>query len=257
MFPCHMPERLSQARLLFEKYAGPSGADLLKAMPNATEKTFETEWLEFKTGRCPDDLMKQKWSRAIGAFANNEGGCLIWGLQCKKDNVAQIDAVDELQTVRNVNAWVSRLKEFAPALTDPPVAGIELRAVPLVQGSVEGFVVCYIPESNYKPHRSEYPKKQFLLRIGDTAAECSVSLLRQMFYPKRHLKFSVTVKVLGIPQFQNIWKRGATGAEFPRYVIEFGVRNICELSAKDVWFSVKSKGYSFCTYYQSGGRIPR
>ncbi len=38
--------------------------------------------------------------KAMGGFANNEGGVLVWGLRCEKDKTTGIDAVDAVELVR-------------------------------------------------------------------------------------------------------------------------------------------------------------
>ena len=44
-----MSEASSQAQYLFEKYSGDGAVDLLKSLPSLPEKTFESDWLDFKS----------------------------------------------------------------------------------------------------------------------------------------------------------------------------------------------------------------
>jgi hypothetical protein len=67
--------------------------------------------------------------------------------------------------------------------TDPPILGVAVEQY--VDSSGNGFVVCLIPESNFKPHRAEQDgKKQFYLRAGDDFVIMPVPVLRSMFYPR-------------------------------------------------------------------------
>ena len=172
-----MNESPSQAGHLFEKYSGDGALNFLLSLPGLPEKTFENDWLDFKTGKVQDDDIKRIWSKIVGAFANNEGGVIVWGLESKKDKISGIDAVSSVEYVPDVFALKSRLMELRHGAADPPIADISIKEIPISSGSSEGFVVCFIPESNMKPHRSEFAEKRFYLRMGDSSRECSVSLI--------------------------------------------------------------------------------
>ena len=83
------------------------------------EKTFENDWLDFKTGKFQDDDVKRIWSKIVGAFANNEGGVIVWGLISKKDNNSGIDAVSSVEYVPDVFALKSELMELRHGAVDP------------------------------------------------------------------------------------------------------------------------------------------
>ena len=103
-----MSEVSSQAQYLFEKYIGAGAVDLLKSLPSLPEKTFESDWLDFKTGKVRDEDIKLIWSKIVGAFANSEGGVIIWGVVAKKDPLTGIDAVSAIEPVPDVFAFKSR-----------------------------------------------------------------------------------------------------------------------------------------------------
>src|SRR5882724_7565496 len=145
-----MSEATTQAQHLFEKYTDANAVDLLKSLPKLSEKTFENDWLDFKSGKTRDGDIKRIWSKAIGAFANNAGGIVIWGLSAKKDLVTGIDAVDAVESVPDVFALKSRLMELRHEAVDPPVSNVEIKELPFSDNSSEGFVVCLIPESSLK-----------------------------------------------------------------------------------------------------------
>ena len=187
----------SQARYLFELYTGPDGLATLSALPGQTPKVFESNYQEFKSGQTQGEHLKQIWSKALGAFANSGGGVLVWGIKAGRDANAEIDAVEAVEPAPDVDRLTSKLKEFYPLATDPPVKGVEFRSVLIPGGSNTGFVVCYIPESDSKPHRSEFGKndvKRFNLRIGDASKECTVPILQQLFYPKTNPRLEIGVQ---------------------------------------------------------------
>ena len=69
------------------------GVVFLRALVNSSPLTFETEWREFKPypHEDPEESIKQIWSKNLSAFANTQGGVLIWGIGTKK-----VRRVDEL-----------------------------------------------------------------------------------------------------------------------------------------------------------------
>ena len=146
--------------------------------------TFESEWLDFKgsaKGKPEDNSVKENWAKTLSAFANTEGGVLIWGIDARPDPATNVDAAIALSLVPDTGALVTRLKTLLPTVTDPPVQNVRIEAYNTT--APEGFVVCYIPQSSFKPHRSE-PNKQFYIRVADHCFQPSVSWLRKMFMPE-------------------------------------------------------------------------
>jgi len=172
------------ARNYFEKYSGSDAAAILCSLCNQNVKTFENDWLEFKSGRSQEKHVEEKWSKALGAFANNEGGVVIWGIDARKDEKG-VDAAGKVVPVEDVNLFTTRLQEIARFATDPPLQGLEYKQVTLNAATCEGFVVCFIPEGTIKPYRSEKGQKKYYLRSGDESKEPTVSVLRQLFYPSK------------------------------------------------------------------------
>jgi hypothetical protein len=241
-----MSEATTQAQYLYEKYIGAGALELLKSLPTLPEKTFENDWLDFKSGKVQDADIKKIWSKIIGAFANNSGGVVVWGLIAKKDSVTGIDAVSGIELVPDVFALKSRLMELRHGANDPPVANIEIKELQLSSGKPEGFVVCHIPESSNKPHRSEFFERHFFLRMGDSSRECSVSLLRQLFYPKRNPRIEATIKTIKQPNLR--LSLGHSNANHIRSAFEIGVRNIGEISINDVQVHIESAGYKILSF---------
>jgi hypothetical protein len=251
-----MNEPLSQAKFLFEKYSEAGAVELLQSLPSKAEKTFENDWLDFKTGKVRDEDLKKIWSKIVGAFANNEGGVVVWGLVSKKDPTTGIDAVHAVECAPDVFALKSRLMELRHNAVDPPVANIEIKELTLSKTTTEGFVVCYIPESSSRPHRSEFSERRFYLRMGDSSRECSVSILRQLFYPKRHSRIQAEVKLI---KPKNLSLRLAPHtvddtASHIRACVELGFRNIGEISVDEVYARISCEGFKLFTFEYNNDR---
>ena len=173
--------KLSNARAFFDQILSQTDryaflAGLVASLPH----TFETEWLDFKGNPQSKDVLKI-WSEAVSGFANTEGGVLIWGIDCRK--VENVDAASGLSLIPDPLALKSKLYTSINQTTDPPVHGIEVEVIEGPSG--QGFVVCFIPESTNKPHRSEHKTyKPYMIRCGDSSVIPSPSLLRSMFYPR-------------------------------------------------------------------------
>jgi len=244
-----MTEDQSQSQHLFEKYTNANSVDFIKSLPNLPEKTFESDWLDFKSGKARDEDIKKIWSKAIGAFANSEGGILVWGVSAKKDQATGIDAVNGIELVPDVFSFKTRLMELRHEACDPPVANIDIKELPISNSCKEGFVVCHIPESSNKPHRSEFPDKHFFLRMGDSSRECNVSLLRQLFYPKKNPRIEAVIKRIQPPHNFYVYLLQSNiqvGRIF--FTAEIGIRNIGEISIDEVQTHIECKGFSLFSY---------
>lgn len=189
-----MATRPSVAAALFDEIiTHPGYADsiaFLRAMVNSTPPTVETEHLDFKSASLNgqainDNDVKKTWSEALAGFATTGGGVLIWGIDARKPAGCTVDQATEFKLVIDPNGLKSRLQQLHHQSTDPPVLGVEIEAFPDPTVNGQGFVVCYIPESDYKPHRSETANKRWVIRAGDSFVDASPPVLRSLFFPQR------------------------------------------------------------------------
>jgi hypothetical protein len=171
---------------------GAAAFGLLSGLISTNPPTAETEWLDFKGSMSLSDAdLKRLWSKALSGFANTQGGLLIFGIDARMDPATGVDAAHALSLVPNPATLRSRLMELHHQATDPPVLGVEVKEV--IGPTGEGFVVCYIPNSPFKPHRSEHCNKQYYVRAGDDFVEAGPGLLRTLFYPRYHPSLWVEV----------------------------------------------------------------
>jgi hypothetical protein len=207
----------------------PDKIAFLSALANPARPTFEEEWLEFKQAPDLTDV-QHNWSKALSGFANTGGGVLIWGIEAKKDSKTHIDCASAVSLIANPAALKSRLMQLHHQATDPPVLGIEVEQYADSSGS--GFVVCFVPESGFKPHRAEQDgKKQFYLRAGDDFVVMPVAVLRSMFYPQASPNLQVETSFLD----------GIEAAE--KITWSFRIHNKGTATAKDVCLWIKPSGF--------------
>jgi hypothetical protein len=172
----------------------PDKMAFLSALVDPTQPRFEEEWLEFK--QAPDinsNDVQQNWSKALFGFANTGGGVLIWGIEAKKDPTTGVDCASAVALIDNPAALKSRLMRLHHQATDPPALGVIVEQY--ADSAGKGFVVCFVPESSFKPHRAEQDgKKQFYLRAGDDFVVMPVPVLRSMFFPRTKPNLRVEVR---------------------------------------------------------------
>lgn len=218
----------------------PDRLEFIRNLVDPTSPVFESEWLDFKgADNINDKILKEVWSKSLSAFANTEGGVLLWGIDARKDEESGIDAACDFSLCQNPANLKSRLLELHHTATDPPVAGVEIEHINDPSEGDKGFVVCLIPESNFKPHRTEYLKnKPYYIRAGDDFVIPSPSLLRQLFFPQSHSYLWVEVSAK--------WDASVTVGEWGDPVesghVEFEVRihNTGTSTAKELYIVIQS-----------------
>lgn len=190
-------DRPSIARVFFQRITGdPDPADAIKRLINPTMPVFESEWLDLKGAeKINPQSVQENWSKALAGFANTQGGVLIWGLDARKDAATGVDAARGESLVKHPAAFKSRLNELHHVATEPPVLGVKIEAYTKPGSTDEGFVICFIPESPFRPHRAEHAGRQYFIRAGDDFVTPSVSLLRNLFYPQSRCLLVPTFRV--------------------------------------------------------------
>jgi hypothetical protein len=188
----------SQASIFFDKIIGLKSRafDYLCELAQPSSRTEENEWRDFKgagfitasiapdadpkkENKVRDDKIKSIWSENLGAFSNSGGGVLIWGIKAPNKFAAGIDLSSDAPALKD------RLVEIANDAIDPPVLSVQVRSVTRKGNSQrKGFVVCYVPDSEFSPHRSIWAKREYYIRAQDGNYSIPTALLRRMFYPR-------------------------------------------------------------------------
>jgi hypothetical protein len=195
-----MPPAITSSRQFFDSIRNaPDPVKSIEALCNAADPTYENDWIEFKQDPgIAGDSLKGIWLEALSGFANSGGGVIVWGVVAKKDPATNTDFASATKPVKNPAAFKSRLIELQRQGTDPPVPNVEIQRqgtdppVPNVEiesyprGSpAEGYVICHVPVSPYRPHRAETKGcKQYFIRAGDSFFVASVAQLRSLFFPQ-------------------------------------------------------------------------
>lgn len=230
---------------LFSRLADGDALRQILDMVEGPEKAIESEWLEFKAFPWADfsdpakgcepknlkdpsrDFIKETWSEVLSAFANTQGGVLVWGIKAAK-NADGIDHAEKFELVPNPKQLASRLTELQLGAADPPVPGVEI--VPVLDASQagKGFVVCYVPESPYVPHRAVHKGQQFYHRAMDKSVVIPIPMLRRLFYPQ----VRTDVAIEGQFTFRT---HGREEAMFAEVKLEFSLLNSGNATIRDAY----------------------
>jgi hypothetical protein len=199
------------------------GYGYLTGLPTRAEPVEEREWLDFK-GYYPGEeekSLRSHWSACLSAFANTEGGVLVWGIRAERPKGSRVERVSGLAEVQRPREWKQRLKDWLLQATDPPVGGIRIEAV-THETEERGFVVCLIPESASRPHRAELVEnKPYFIRVADNCVVPNRSLLRAMFFPHSQPRFRLRASYRPLNESEN------------RYIIE--LENVGSATALNVY----------------------
>jgi hypothetical protein len=207
----------------------------------------EDLFLDFKQSATTDgnlnDDDKDNFRVALSGFAHQEGGVIIWGIECKKDREG-IDRASALKPIAYPEKFITSLHSYFHATTEPLLDCVVHK--PVSSGNTEGvvdqgFVVTYIPKS-YKPHRLLKALKNaiFYKRYGDqflpviTTEEIRSLFLRQ-YSPELQPLISI----------ESLSHNDLT--------VRFSVKNIGTASAKSLAVLIDFSPQVGVAYYDGGG----
>jgi hypothetical protein len=218
----------------------------LRGLINSSPLTFETDWLDFKgevasshkDKRQRDNKLKTIWSQALGGFANNQGGVLVWGIDARKrtnSHGSEVDAAVEERPMDDPVGLKSRLTELQRGATDSPLANVEIVPYEPADTPGKGFVVCFVPEGPFKPYRSEQADQQWYIRAGDNFVIMTPSMLRTMFYPRLQARFRAIARL----EWEPLDHQETGGRHIARLTCVVDIVNEGTATAKDTFVLVR------------------
>jgi hypothetical protein len=151
------------------------------------EKRTESEVLDYKAAdQIPDRDRRTLWSKALSAFANTEGGVVVWGVDCRKEKDGDSSLMLDRPTgnpamAPNATEFAQKLADLLATATADVVEGV--RIVPVRADGQAGYVACLIPEGRNKPYRAMFADERYYMRQPDRMASIPHSLLRTLFFP--------------------------------------------------------------------------
>lgn len=158
---------------------------------------FEGQTLDCKEKSNPirmglDHDDKKNFAKELCAFANTDGGLVIWGLSARA--IGGVDRIQAIVPVSGLDRFESNLRTIQPQLTEPPVPGVELVQIPVDGTGAEkrGMVAIWVPPSNLTLHRSTQDRR-FYSRSGTSSWPMPMSLVTPLLAGKSRPQLSLHV----------------------------------------------------------------
>lgn len=104
-----------------------------------------------KSGLDRDD--RKNLGKALSAFANSDGGLLLWGVDAHKKE----DGIDRLVCKNPISQIAAFRNDVEQAISDvisPSIPGLEFLEIPCSQTEGAGYLAISIPCSERRPHMS-------------------------------------------------------------------------------------------------------
>jgi len=149
------------------------------------------------------DIDKKNISKTISGFANSNGGIIIWGINAKENEKKQDIATDK-SPIKELTKFLNILNRLEGQATTPPVTGVIHRKIEV--SNDYGFIVSYVPSSEFAPHMANYADKHYYKRSGDSFYICEHYDIKDMFQRKHSAMLDLEVKNKSISKFGNKWR---------------------------------------------------
>lgn len=160
-----------------------------------TSQQEENLHLEFKTiGKrelTRDD--RKNFATALSAFANSDGGIVIWGVVAKR-NEDGIDCASAVVGVESGEMLVAQLNEFTGSSTPPVVDGVRHRAISFPDG--RHCVASLIPASDSGPHMAKAGEDRYFKRSGASCYRMEHFDLEDMFGRRKRPDLKLAAAVM-------------------------------------------------------------
>jgi hypothetical protein len=162
----------------------------------------ETLHLEFKRqaelSSPYNDQDRGNLAKAISGFANVEGGVVVFGVHAT-DMGKKSDIVQSIHSFVDVASVFVKIERDLPNLTDPPVAGLNIKKIVNPANPESGIIIIFVPASDGGPHRVTKGKNDVLdryyMRTVSSTVNMPHSILSALFgrRPPPVLKLSCTL----------------------------------------------------------------
>jgi hypothetical protein len=157
----------------------------------------ENLFLEFKTVVHPnynqfnheDD--KKNISKTLSGFANSNGGIIIWGIRAKENENKQDIATDK-KPIKELTKFLNTLNRLEGQAVTPLVTGIEHKKIEISDDY--GYIVSYVPASDFAPHIANFAGKHYFKRSGDSFYICEHYDIKDMFQRKNSANMDLSIK---------------------------------------------------------------
>ena len=124
-------------------------------------------------------------SKVVCAFANAEGGIVVWGYDVKPAHETPNKVWRLPEPVSDAVALSNTLNRLAPECTEPTVDDVRTVPVPRAESCDKGYAVTYVAPSDGGPHRAAIGRKEikdkYFRRRCDRSTVAAHYELEEMF----------------------------------------------------------------------------
>lgn len=173
--------------------------------------------------------------KAISAFANSEGGLLIWGINARRDPDTGIDCARALDPIGGIELFKSQVNERLSEIIRPAHSAIEVALVRSSSAPDSGYLLLYVPRSERRPHMSRAPDDHtYWRRVGASSLRMEHGDIEDAFTRRRVGALAPVYELLE-------WHTVGTEGAFRQHnaPIRIGLRNQELVSARFPYLEVR------------------
>lgn len=127
-----------------------NASDLQNLCVLATPEGVSLEYKEKEDSRTAElsRIDRRSIAEAVTAFANSEGGVLVFGLRSEKRQ--GIDVASDIRPISDVAVCRNLIELVVSTNVSPSLPRLTVDAIEIADGA--GIVVCHVPRSELRPH---------------------------------------------------------------------------------------------------------
>lgn len=190
---------MDRAKHLFETIRSGGSSYIHQMIADRTEETLVLDCKRAAKDKGPlVDSDKKNLARLAGAFANCDGGVIIWGVDCSNKNSDGLDVMNSPHPISDLAQFKQSLDSCTSQNLEPYPEGLTNIALEETSGSNMGFAITYVPKWDGMPVRSfvKGDSADYFIRAGQSVEQMPSSLLADRFgrRPQPKLRLAVNAK---------------------------------------------------------------
>lgn len=190
---------MDRANHLFETILSGGASYIHQLIADRTEESLVLDCKRAARDKGPlADSDKKNLAKLAGAFANCDGGVIIWGVDCSNKNSDGLDVMNSPHPIADLAQFKQSLDCCTSQNLEPYPEGLTNIALEETVGSNKGFALTYVPKWDGLPVRSfvKGDSADYYIRAGQSVEQMPSSLLADRFgrRPQPKLRLAINAK---------------------------------------------------------------